>query len=724
MIGAMALGSQGGVRARKKARATPQILQIEAVECGATCLSIILAHHGRWVTLEEMRVAAGVSRDGTKASNLLKAARSYGLNAKGFRKEVGNLADVPWPAILHWNFNHFVVLEGIRGKKVHINDPASGRRTVSIDELAEAFTGVVLAFEPSEDFRPAGEPPLALPLMMERLGGSKKGLLFVLLASLALVVPGVAVPVFTRAFIDTILVAQQEDWLLPFALALLVVLALRGLATALQQAGLRRLEMKQVVVPSSKLLWHMLLLPAEFYAQRHPGELSGRLSANERVADLLSGRLSSAVFNLISLFAYAAIMWMMNPLLAGWMFAIQLLYGVVIHQGGKVQRTQSTKLGVEMGSLLAATLGPIRAIETLKASNMEAQAYRRWTGLHSKVLGTRARLAQAQTLINAIPGLIQALANVLVLVVGAISVMNGHMSLGTLVAFQGIARNFNAPMLELVGLAGQIQTIRADLIKIADINRAKRIAEGDPSVVPSSSRVELDGISFGYSPLDPPLIQDFSLHLKPGARVALVGGSGSGKTTVGRMIAGLQQPWSGEIRIGGVNAQRLTQARRSQVIGYVDQEVFLFEGTVRDNLTLWDDTIPQDALISALSDAAILDDVLMRPGQLDARVAEGGLNFSGGQRQRLELARVLSTNPSLIVLDEATAALDPVTEKQIDDNLRRRGCGCLIIAHRLSTVRDCDEIVVMSRGRIVERGDHDTLMRLNGEYAGLVRGGA
>ena len=483
--------------------------------------------------------------------------------------------------------------------------------------------------------------------------------------------------------------------------------------------------MKQVVVPSSKLLWHMLLLPAEFYAQRHPGELSGRLSANERVADLLSGRLSSAVFNLTSLFAYAAIMWMMNPLLAGWMFAIQLLYGVVIHQGGKVQRTQSTKLGVEMGTLArrhARTDPGHRDPEGVQHGGPGLSSVDRAAqqgARHQGAPGPGADPDQRHSRV-----LIQALANVLVLVVGAIGVMKGHMSLGTLVAFQGLARNFNAPMLELVGLAGQIQTIRADLVKIADVNRAKRIAEGDPSVVPASSRVELDGVSFGYSPLDTPLIQDFSLQLKPGARVALVGGSGSGKTTVGRMIAGLQQPWSGEIRIGGVNAQTLTQARRSQVIGYVDQEVFLFEGTVRDNLTLWDDTIPQDALISALSDAAILDDVLMRPGQLDARVAEGGLNFSGGQRQRLELARVLSANPSLIVLDEATAALDPVTEKQIDDNLRRRGCGCLIIAHRLSTVRDCDEIVVMSRGRIVERGDHDTLMRLNGEYAGLVRGGA
>lgn len=703
-------------------RATPQILQIEAVECGAASLAIILAHYGRWVTLEEMRFACGVSRDGTKATNLLKAGRHYGLTAKGFRKEADQLADVPWPAILHWNFNHFVVLEGIRGNRVFINDPAIGRRTITKRELSEAFTGVVLAFEPSETFERAGAPPLALPMMLERVKGSRNGLVYVLVASLALVVPGIAVPVFTRVFIDNILIGRQHDWFLTFAVAMIAILLLRGAATALQQAGLRRLEMKQVVVPASKLLWHLLRLPAEFYAQRHPGEMASRLNANERIADLLSGRLASTVFNLTSLVAYAVILWLISPLLASCILATQLLYVFVVYHGGRVQRAQSNKLSLDLGNLLAATLGPIRAIETLKASNMEGQAYRRWASQHSRVLGTRAELTLTQTLVNAIPAAIQALTAVLVLVLGAISVMQGQLSIGALVAFQGLAQSFNAPVLDLIGLAGQIQSIRADLVRIADITRAKPVAAGDAAAVPASSHVELDRISFGYSPLDPPLIEDFTLHLKPGARVALVGGSGSGKSTIGRLIASLQTPWSGEIRIGGVNGLTLTQARRSNVFGYVDQEIFLFEGSVRDNLTLWDESIPEATLISALSDAAILDDVLMRAGQLDAHVAEGGLNFSGGQRQRLELARVLSANPALIVLDEATAALDPVTEKQIDDNLRRRGCGCLIIAHRLSTIRDCEEIIVLNRGRIVERGDHDTLMAMEGEYASLVRG--
>lgn len=713
---------QGFLSARRRPRATPQILQIEAVECGAASLAIVLAHHGCWVTLEDMRIACGVSRDGTKASNLLKAGRHFGLTAKGFRKEVEGLADIPMPAILHWNFNHFVVLEGLRGESVFINDPASGRRTITRRELADAFTGVVLAFEPAETFERAGAPPLAMPMLLERLKGSRKGLVYVLAASLALVLPGIAVPVFTRVFVDNILIGRQHDWLLAFTVAMLSVLCLRGAATALQQAGLRRLEMKQVIVPAGKLLWHLLRLPAEFYAQRHPGEMASRLNANERIADLLSGKLASTVFNLTSLFAYAVILWLISPLLASCILATQLLYGIVIHLGGKAQRRQSVRLSFDLGNLLAATLGPIRAIETLKASNMEGQAYRQWAGHHNRVLRTRAELTLTQTLVNAIPAGIQALTAVLVLVLGAVGVMRGELSIGALVAFQGLAQGFNAPVLDLIGLVGQIQAIRADLVKIADVSRAKPVSPGHAAAVPASSRVELDHLRFGYSPLDPPLIEDFNLSLKPGTRVALVGGSGSGKTTIGRLIAGLQTPWSGEIRIGGVDAQALTQARRSGVIGYVDQEIFLFEGSVRDNLTLWDDTLAEAALVAALSDAAMLDDVLMRAGQLDAHVAEGGLNFSGGQRQRLELARVLAANPALVVLEEATAALDPVTEKQIDDNLRRRGCGCLIIAHRLSTIRDCEEIIVLDRGRIVERGGHDALMALEGEYAALVRG--
>ncbi|MGD9478618.1 NHLP family bacteriocin export ABC transporter peptidase/permease/ATPase subunit [Shinella sp. G-2] len=713
---------QGVLSAWTRPRATPQILQIEAVECGAACLAIVLAHYGRWVTLEDMRIACGVSRDGTKASNLLKAARHFGLVAKGFRKEAEGLADIPWPAILHWNFNHFVVLEGMRGDRVFINDPATGRRTITRRELADAFTGVALAFEPAATFERAGAAPLALPMMLERLKGSRKGVVFVLLASLTLVIPGIAVPVFTRVFVDNILIDRQHDWLLAFAVAMLAVLLLRGTATALQQAGLRRLEMKQVIVPASTLLWHLLRLPAEFYAQRHPGEMASRLNANERIADLLSGRLASTVFNLTSLLAYAVILWLISPLLASCILSTQLLYGLVVYQGGKAQRRQSLKLSSDLGNLLAATLGPIRAIETLKASNMEGQAYRQWAGHHSRVLRTRADLTLTQTLVNAIPAFIQALTAVLVLVLGAMSVMRGDLSIGALVAFQGLSQSFNAPVLDLIGLAGQIQAIRADLVKIADVTRARPVERGDAAADPASSRIELDRVSFGYSPLDPPLIEDFTLSLKPGARVALVGGSGSGKTTIGRMIAGLQSPWSGEIRIGGVDGRMLSQARRSSIIGYVDQEVFLFEGSVRENLTLWDASLPETALIAALSDAMILNDVLMRAGQLDTPVTEGGLNFSGGQRQRLELARVLAANPALIVLDEATAALDPITEKQIDDNLRRRGCGCLIIAHRLSTIRDCEEIIVLDRGRIIERGDHDTLMAREGEYAALVQG--
>ncbi|MDV3252678.1 NHLP family bacteriocin export ABC transporter peptidase/permease/ATPase subunit [Devosia sp. BK] len=701
-------------------RKTPSILQIEAVECGAASLAMVLAHHGRWVSLEDLRLAAGVSRDGTKASNLLKAARSFGLVAKGFRKEASQLHEVRWPAILHWNFNHFVVLEGIVGKSAFINDPASGRRTVSLSELSDAFTGVVLAFEPGEGFVKEGAKPLALPLLLDRLRHSKLGLLFVLVASLALVLPGIALPIFSRVFIDDILVGRQEDWFVPFILALGIVIALRGVMTLIQQWGLVRLEAKIAVVPATQLLWRMLQLPMAFFMQRHPGELASRLGANDRIAQLLSGQLATNAFNLVSVLAYGAIMVFFSPMLALAVFAVQLVYAFVITWGGKRQLAGAIKQSTEVGRLVAATLGPIRAIETVKSSNLETQFFHRWAGHQARLLNIRAELGVTEVIINAVPVLLQALTVVLVLGLGSLQVMNGQMSLGTLVAFQGLAASFGAPVLGLVSLAGQMQMIRADLLRVADVLRAKPDSEAGQDGVPLSAEIEVQSISFGYSPLDPPLIEDFSLVLKPGARVALVGGSGSGKSTVGRLLAGLAKPWEGDIVVGGVPSDRLSHARRSELLGYVDQEIFLFEGTVRENLTLWNANVDDERIVGALADAAVLDDIVARQDQIDCQVDEGGTNFSGGQRQRLEIARALVGNPSLLILDEATAALDPVTEKLIDDNLRRRGCGCLIIAHRLSTIRDADEIIVMKAGRVVERGDHETLMALNGEYVALV----
>lgn len=708
----------------KRRKPVPTILQIEQTECGVACLAMILASYGMHIGLERLREMAGVSRDGTRASNLLKAARRVGLTAKGFRKEPEQLHEVPWPAILHWNFNHFVVLEGLNASFAYLNDPATGRRKIPLDELRQAFTGVVIACEPGADFEPSGAQPSVLSALAERLAGTRALLPQIIIASGLLVVPGVALPVLSRIFVDDILTTRQTDWIIPFTVLLATITLAQAALVLLQQMLLARLEVRLAFLPATKMLWHMLRLPMSFYAQRHPGELANRLDANEKLASLLSGQFATSIFNLLSMIVYAGVMLLLDPVLAVAIILLQCIYFLTLSVSNRLQSRNARLQAAQSGKLIAATVGAIRAIETIKASATEREAFQRWAGHQARLLSLRSSQGRVEALIGIVPGLLSALSAAAVLGLGGLRVMDGAISLGTLIAFQALAVSFYTPIASLVQLAGQIQMVKADIDRADDLMRAPAAHFEAEDATLASFELRAEDLVFGYSPLDPPFVNGFSLTLRPGARVALVGGSGSGKSTVGRLLAGLFTPWSGTISIGGIGLNELDPARRAAICGYVDQEIFLFEGTVEDNLSLWDPGVSDRRLIRALSDAAVLDDVIMRKGQLLSQVNEGGTNFSGGQRQRLEIARVLAAEPSIVILDEATSALDPATEKRIDDNLRARGCTTIIIAHRLSTIRDCDEIIVMKDGRIVERGDHETLMAAAGEYAALIAEGA
>ncbi|CAO3438050.1 NHLP family bacteriocin export ABC transporter peptidase/permease/ATPase subunit [Azospirillum doebereinerae] len=711
---------------------TPTILQMEAVECGAASLGIILAHFGRWVPLEELRAACGVSRDGSKASNLLRAARGYGLTAKGFKKEPDKLADMPWPLIVHWNFNHYLVFEGFKGDRAYLNDPVTGPRSVSRAEFGEAFTGVALAFETGPGFAAGRKPPGFTRMLGRQLARSRAAVGYALAASVALVLPGIALPAFTKAFVDEVLIGGQRGWLVPLLLGMTATALLRGLLTALQQGALLKLETKFAMVLASRYLWRLLQLPVPFFGQRHPGDIAGRVAANDRVARLLSGELATAAMNLLTIVFFGLVMLTYDPALAA--VAILLVTGnlLLLRGASRGRNDAGRRLLSEQAKLGAVTIGSIQAIETLKSAGLEGQAFERWAGYQARLLSVRQTLGVHSGLLTVAPAFLNALGTAAILGLGAVRVMDGALTVGALVAFQSLAASFSAPVAKLVGMGGTLQRVTADLQRLndtldhpADPQSGLAPDMGAPTSGPArlGGAVELVDVSFGYSVLDPPLIEGLSLTLAPGMRVALVGGSGSGKSTVGRLICGLCQPWSGHILFDGTPPAAIPASLRAASIAYVDQEVFLFDGTVRDNLTLWDSTVPEAALTRALEDAAILDEVAGRHGQLDAPVAEGGVNFSGGQRQRLEIARALSGNPSILVLDEATAALDVATEQRIDDNLRRRGCTCVIIAHRLSTIRDCDEIIVLNRGRVVERGTHEALLARGGEYASLIAAG-
>jgi NHLM bacteriocin system ABC transporter peptidase/ATP-binding protein len=721
-------GAPAGPRPTRPAR-TPTILQMEAVECGAAALAIVLAHHGRWVSLEELRLACGVSRDGSKASNMVRAARGYGLEAKGFKKEPGALRTLPLPAILHWNFNHFLVLEGFRKGMVHLNDPASGPRKVSEEELDQAFTGVVLTFQPGPDYKPAGAPPRLLPALVRRLAGSGTAVAFVLLAGLALVVPGLVVPVFSRLFLDGVLLENRRDWLPPLLLAMGAAALATGALTWLQQSHLLRLETRMAVAGSSRFLWHVLRLPVEFFDQRYAGEISSRVGINDRVAQLLSRDLAVNTLGAAIIVFFAAVLVRYDPVLT--------LVGVLVAAGNIaalrwVSRKRvdgSMRLLQDRGKMLGTAIGGLQMIETVKATGGEADLFGRWAGYQAKVVNARQDLERYTQVLDAVPPLLAAVNTALILGIGGLRVMDGRLSIGGLVAFQVLMASFLAPVSRLVNLGGRLQTVEGDMNRLDDVLRYpadERLGAGDGAPLPAGApvklagRLELSGVTFGYSRLDAPLIEGLDLTLKPGARVALVGGSGSGKSTIAKLVMGLYEPWAGEILFDGKPRTAFPREVLANSLAVVDQNLFLFEGSVRENLTLWDPTVPLPEVVAAARDAAIHEDVAARPGGYDSPVEEGGANWSGGQRQRLEIARALVNRPSLLVLDEATSALDPVTENQIDEGLRRRGCTCLIVAHRLSTIRDADEIIVLERGKVVQRGTHDEMKDVDGPYARLI----
>lgn len=703
---------------------------MEAVECGAAALAIVLGFHGRIMPLEELRVACGVSRDGSKALNIVKAARHLGMTAKGYKYDVASLAKAPLPAILFWEFNHFVVLEGFgrRGDVFYINDPASGPRKVSAKDFDTSYTGVTLTFEPGPDFTRGGAKPGILPFLLARLRGCRMAFLFALLCALFLVLPGLIVPAFTRIFIDDFLIGTEKLWLRPLLVGMGLTILVQMTLTGLQQACLLRFRTKLSLASSGRFFAHVLRLPAPYFAQRFSGEIGSRLSLNDQVSDMVGGQLATIALNFVLVAFFGVLLFLYDGVLAAVVVVVAVLNFAVLKLVGRLRSDRNRVAMQEGGKLYGTAINGLSMIENIKSSGGEDDFFSRWAGYQARALKEKQSLMVLTQYTSLAPTLLDAISAAVILTLGAFRIMDGDLTVGTLIAFQALAGQFNAPLNSLIQFGNSLQMLEANVTRINDVMRAKedpvyaRKQDQDAfrGVGKLAGQVELRNVTFGYSPLDPPLIEDFSLTLRPGQRIALVGGSGSGKSTIAKIVSGLYAPWSGEVNFDGRPLAEIPRELFANSLGMVDQDIVFFSGTVRENLSLWDATIPEADIVAAVRDAEISDAITSRPGGYQSLLDEGAGNFSGGQRQRLEIARSLVTNPSILILDEATSALDAATEALIDRNIRRRGCSCLVVAHRLSTIRDADEIIVLERGRVAERGSFEDLMRANGALRALM----
>ena len=711
-------------RAEHRYARTPTVLQLEAVECGAASLAMMLGFFGRTVPLEELRMRCGVSRDGSTAGNMVRAAALYGLEAKGHKYGLEALRKVAPPFVVFWEFRHFLVVEGYDNRRVFLNDPATGRRSVLWDEFDRNFTGVTITFAKTDAFETNAVVPSGLVILGQRVRESLDAVTFIVMAGIALVVPGIVIPALTKVFVDDVLIGKHVVWGPWIVLVMGLAIALSSLLVALQQAISLRLQTKLAVTSASRFFWHVLNMPMNFYAQRSAAELAYRVHLNDRIAELLSGRVTTAAIRAISALFFLVLMLRYDVALALLSVAIAALNLLALAAANRSRSDANATLLQAEGELLGTAVMGIRYIETLKAAGAERAFLQRWGSRLARVVNARQQLGFPTQLLVAAPRLLAMLNAAAILGFGSLRVIDGTLSLGALFAFYLLSEQFSAPFAEIVRFGSEFQEMDGSLKRIEDVYRypatVPPLEVAEPRREILHGGLELQNIRFGYSPVAPPLVDGLSLHVAPGKQIAVVGSTGSGKSTVTKLVSGLYEPWAGAVLYDGKLRAAYDRRAFAAAVAMVDQEIALFAGTVRANITLFDPTIDDAAIERAARDACIHDEIMARSGGYDAIVEEEGRNFSGGQRQRLEIARALVRDPALIILDEATSALDPITEAQVAENLRRRGCSCVIVAHRLSTIRDSDEIIVLERGAIVERGTHDSLVSLGGRYKELV----
>lgn len=710
----------------------PTILQMEATECGAASLGMILAHYGLWVPLEKLRQECGVNRDGSKASCVLRAARNRHCKASGYRWRADNLLELipekPFPLIIHWEFNHFVVLEGIKDGLAYLNDPAMGRRTVEWDKFVTSYTGVSLQIRPDKGFVKEGKRYNVFKEIIKKLFLDKWAVLFIILLEFCAIIPGLASPLFNQIFMDDILPGKHPEWIFNFFLAMTLSFLLTGTISLLRSIILTRWHRKLTLSDSSSYFWHLLRLPMQFFHQRYAAEVAGRVAFNDSIAQVLSDSAATAVLDLVVAIFYLLLLLQYNVTLTLIGVSFSAIGFIVLFAMRRRLTDLNMRIQQDAGKAYGVSMNGLRMIETIKANGDESDFFTKWAGYQTKVLSASQETTLWSMSMSLLPTLLGGINGALIMTFGGFSIMDGAMTAGMFLAFQNLMTSFQAPVNKIMGLSSTLQTTEMQMQRLNDVKNYKvdslNFPENENEKTFAKDRLSgeliISDLSFGYSPLEPPLLQNFNLKIGSGEWVAVVGSSGSGKSTLAKIVTGLYEEWSGKILFDGVERKNLPRAVILNSLAAVDQDIFLITGTIAENIALFDKSVSKSDIIQAAKDACIHEDIIKLEGGYDAMVSEGGLNFSGGQRQRLEIARALAINPSFLVLDEATSALDPITEIKVLENIRHRGCSCLVIAHRLSTIRDCDEIIVLSYGKIVERGIHREMVKHDGPYRRLI----
>ena len=709
---------------KSKLAKVPQVMQMEVVECGAASLTMILAHYGKWLPLEEVRAACGVSRDGSSAKMILQAARNYGLDAKGFRMSPEAL-EGKQPAIIHWNFEHFVVFRGFDRKgRACINDPGIGPVKWPMEEFRKHYTGVCLTFEPTEKFEKGGQQTSILSYMKKNLNGVSEA--FWLTFSFALMGAFVALlsPLFTRIFLDEILSGKNADWVKWFFIGMGALAVFQFFVVLLQSRYTKRVAGALALKSNKDYLRHLLRLPMSYFAMRHVGDLQQRMHLNQEITNSLIEVLAPQVINIGLLVLYLFLMFSYSFWLTIIGFVAAGVNLAIVHYFANLRINLIRSMEQSEGQYFSATISCIDNMESIKAAGAETGFFKYWSGLWAHKFNVNANADKQQAQVALLPVMANALCSVAVLVLGAYLILQGDLTVGMLMAFQGFMGSFLAPVNELVNGSQKIVEMRSQMERVEDVMKyPEDHRESEKEILQGKlgGLLEMKHVTFGYSPIQPPLIEDFNLRVEPGHSVALVGPSGCGKSTLAKLISGLYKPWSGEILYDGRPIESIPNEELTNSVAVIDQNVVLFDDTIAQNIRMWDPSIEDFTLMMACNDAEIRADIVSRPEGFDTKIVKGGQNFSGGQRQRFEIATALAREPIVLIMDEATSALDPKTEDEVMKRIRRMGPTQVIVAHRLSTIRDCDEIIVMDQGKILQRGRHEELMAQEGFYQKLMK---